>query len=285
MTTYEDYSQSPDGWNVSATLTLEDDGRFAYTEGWTDYTNASLYGEAEGTWRWGVADIVFRAEQVEGSMYFPRQLGQEKTATERGNALVFECGWTLRRSPERKVEIPACDTVTGPQSPMPPTPPRVPIAEVAQPTAEPTVTRTVKLPVTPPALTFADAPADAQFEPSTPSPELAARLRRWVDELPTEGMENWIGRLCKQNDAIPLHCTQLELWVLRTDGQVLYIDHESFGRRAEPENNREMAYAMLAAGAESHPELCELLPPDCGELRRRSAASVRPNERKKGNLR
>ncbi len=37
MKTYEDYGQSPDGWNVSATLKLEDDGRFSYEELWTDY--------------------------------------------------------------------------------------------------------------------------------------------------------------------------------------------------------------------------------------------------------
>ena len=44
MKTYEDYSSSPDGWNVSCTLELTDDGRFSYSEGWTDYTNASLSG-------------------------------------------------------------------------------------------------------------------------------------------------------------------------------------------------------------------------------------------------
>jgi hypothetical protein len=102
-------------------------------------------------------------------------------------------------------------------------------------------------------------PVFARFEPLTPSPELAARIRRWVDELPTEGMQNWAERLCKQNGSIPLHSTQIYLWALRPDGQVLSIDHESFARRAEPENDPVTAYAALAQGARTYPELSGLL--------------------------
>jgi hypothetical protein len=96
MKTYEDYSSSPDGWNVTATLELESDGRFSYSEGWTDYTNASLSGGAGGTWRRGEGVIFFRAERVYPPMYFPWVAGQELVATVRGDALEFPHGWTLR---------------------------------------------------------------------------------------------------------------------------------------------------------------------------------------------
>jgi hypothetical protein len=124
-----------------------------------------------------------------------------------------------------------------------------------------------KLPVAPTALTPLEESRFARFEPRAPTPALALRLRRWVDELPTEGMQNRIGRLCKSNDAIPLHCTQLDVWALRTDGQVLCIDHESAAGRAEPENMRRTAYAVLAKGAATRPELWELLPPDRAGIR------------------
>jgi hypothetical protein len=86
-------------------------------------------------------------------------------------------------------------------------------------------------------------------------------VRRWVEELPTEGM---INRLCKENDAIRLDCSEIYLWVLRTDGQVLCIDHESFAQRAEPEVDAEVAYGRIQVGAREHPELLELLPPEHG---------------------
>ncbi len=107
-------------------------------------------------------------------------------------------------------------------------------------------------------------PRGPRFVPRAPSPELAALLRRWVDELPPGGLGNYINRLCRENDAIPLDCTQIYLWVLRTDGQVLCIDHESFAQRAEPEVDAEVAYGKIKVGARTYPELSELLPPDRG---------------------
>ena len=227
MKEYVDYSQSPDGWSVSATLTLEDGGRFVYAEAWTDYTNASLYGGAEGRWRREGGAVVFQAESIEGSIYFPWKDGQELRAVEQGNALDFGGGWTLRE----------------PKSPAPPVKPQA--APKPPPAPKPSPPIAVS--------------AFPQSEPVALSPELYARIRRWIDELPTEGMQNWKERLCKENDALPLHCTQIYLWALRSDGHVLSIDHESFARRAEPENNALTAYAALAQGARKYPELTELL--------------------------
>ena len=330
MNTYEYYPQSPDGWNVTATLELRDGGQFGYSEGWTDYTNASLSGGARGTWRRSRAGIVFHAEWMEGPMYFPWEVGKSLTAVERDGALEFPQGWTLSPPSEYIVKTPVSNTSakaltlvldpwgirhvlapgesvrvvargrwwegypqvaydadeivfngrngswatvvpeptpqppTPPKPLKPPAPPRVPGVETAKPSDKPTVTSPVKPPVPPPTR----APAAPQFEPRTPSPELAALIRQWIDELLTEGMENWIGRLCKENDAIPLDCSRFDLWVLQPDGQILCIDHDSFARRAEPETNPEVAYGKLALGAETHPELWGLLPPERRRKRR-----------------
>jgi hypothetical protein len=238
MKQYVDYSQSPDGWNVSSMLELEDDGRFVYTEGWTDYTNASLYSGARGFWLRDGSLYIFQAESVEGLMYFPWKVGEELKAVGRERTLDFGQGWTLREPPEREVNIPLRSNAPSPKPPAA-TPPKT-------------------SPKTSPALK-PPPPASPQVEPLALSPELAARVRRWIEELPTEGTQNWAARLCKENDAIPLHCTQIYLWALSADGQVLSIDHESFARRAEPENKPSTAYAALAQGARKYPELAELL--------------------------
>ena len=297
MKTYEDYSQSPDGWNVSCTLELEDDGKFSYSEGQTDYTNASLSGGAGGTWRRGDGVIILLAERVYPPMYFPWAVGQELIAKLRDGALDFGGGWTLRPPTPRQeytIKTPLSNTGTGPlplvlepwgirhtlapgeraevvargrwwegkptvdtrddevafdgrngswatvvpepppptppPKPKPPAPPRVPAAGAAKPDAQPRVTP----PVWPPVV---ERPA-RPFEPRAPSPELAALLRRWVDELPTGGSGNMVDRLC--------------------------IDHESFAQRAEPGENADIAYGKLEPGLKEHPELLELLPPDRG---------------------
>src|ERR671927_139069 len=99
MRGYEKNSTSADGRNVTCTLELADDGRFSYSERRTDYTNASLSGGAAGTWLRGRGGIVFRAESVEGPMYFPWEAGRELLATVQGDALRFPNGWTLRPPP------------------------------------------------------------------------------------------------------------------------------------------------------------------------------------------
>ncbi len=303
MRIYKDYSQSPDGWNIASTLKLEDDGQFVYDETWTDYTNATIGGGAEGRWRGEGATMVFLAERVEGSMYHPWVAGQEMEAVERGDRLDFGRGYTLRSPPEREVVIPVHNTglkpltvvlepwgirhevapservrvvARGPWGPEGPeivhSPDEVVVhgwsgsraAVVPEPkqTMAPGVEagkQTVKPPVAPPAPAPVAATGYRRFEPRKPSPDLAARIRRWIEELPAEGMQHWIGRLCKEHDSIPLHCTEIYLWTLRTDGQVLCIDHESFARRAEPEINPVLAYAALAQGALAYPDLSDLL--------------------------
>jgi hypothetical protein len=98
MRVYEDHSQSPDGWNITATLTLEDDGRFRYDELWTDYTNVTLGGHALGHWRQGGSGLIFRTESADG-VASDWVAGQERTAVERDDCLDFGPGWTLRLQP------------------------------------------------------------------------------------------------------------------------------------------------------------------------------------------
>lgn len=315
MKTYEYYGSSPDGWNVSGTLELTGDERFSYSEGWTDYTNASLSGGAGGTWRREGDVIFFRAEEVYTPMYFPWAVGLELTATVRGDALEFAHGWTLsektiplkeipvrndsakpmplvlepwgvRRTlapgervrivtqgefwygqAEKRVEYGADEIVyrgwggtwatVVPESPTAPPAPPKPTAPPAKPPAPPAVESAPAVespqPLKPP------SHVPPRVNPFTLSPELAARLRGWIDELPTEGDGNRVRRLCKQHDALPLHGTQSLAWALRTDGQMLVIDHESFSQGVEPETDEAAAHDALVEGARQHPELSELL--------------------------
>src|ERR1044071_2677392 len=156
MKTYEGYSSSPDGWNVSSTLELEENGRFSYSEGWTDYTNASLSGGAGGTWRRGEGATVSPTEGVYSPIYFPGVQGQEVIAKLRDGALDFGRGWEL----------------------SPPTPPSATVTKSAKPVVKPAVRPPVKPPVTPP-----PNPPAPPFVPRAPSPELAALIRRWIEEL------------------------------------------------------------------------------------------------------
>ena len=95
MKTYEYYGSSPDGWNVSGTLKVEGNERFDYSEGWTDYTNASLSGGAPGTWRRDGNVLFFRVEKVYPPIYFPWAVWSQLSAVERGDELDFGNGWTL----------------------------------------------------------------------------------------------------------------------------------------------------------------------------------------------
>jgi hypothetical protein len=188
---------------------------------------------------WGIRHVVAPGEQVRVVARGP--WGSDGPEIVRGTDEFVFHGWSGSRA--AVVPVPELTRAAAP----------------ARATGAEAVRLTIKPPVAPRDPARLAERELAQFEPLTLSPELAVRIRRWVDDLPTEGMQNWIGRLSKENDAIPLHCTQIYLWALRTDGQVIAIDHESFAQRAEPENNPVMAYAALAQGARTYPELSELL--------------------------
>ena len=305
MKTYEYYGSSPDGWNVSGTLELEDDGQFGYSEGWTDYTNASLSGGAAGTWRREGNVLLFRVEKVYTPLYFPWASWSVLRAVERGDELDFGDGWTMSEPGEHVIRVlvhnrgerPLAvrlepwgrDQVLGPggrlhivgrgpyswlkhkvergddevvyhgwpgsraeveYEPKPPAPPK---PTPPPPTVKPPPAPEVELPPEPPPY------VPPRVNPFNIPPALAARLRGWIDEMDTEGFGNWVRRLSKQHDALPLHGTQFLMWALRTDGQVLVIDHESVSQSVEPETDDALAYAAVAQGASAHPELAELL--------------------------
>jgi hypothetical protein len=294
--TYEGYDSSPDGWNVSSTLELEEDGRFSYSEGRTDYTNASLSGGAGGTWRRDGNVLVFRAERVYPPIYFPWAVGRELRAVEQKDALDFGGGWTLREPGERVIKIPVCNEGDrplvvrlepwgisnvlepgerlrivgrgpwGPQrhevdyygwpgstvdvvyEPKPPAPPKATAPPVKPPPAPAVEPAPRPTPTLPPGL-----------NPFHVSPELAALIKRRIEELPTEGLGNWVRRLCKEHGALPLDATEYCVWALRTDGQVLLIDLDSVAHLVEPEENPLTAYGALRRGARQYPELAGLL--------------------------
>lgn|GEM_PF-1494836 len=315
MRIYEDNSGKVGEMNKESTLQLEDDGRFSYSEQWSDYAGSGGM-TIEGSWRREGNAIVLLPLRV------PWKIGgwvegQERKGIERGDTLDFGNGFTLRAPPDREEDIPVRNNGTKPltvvlepwgtrhtvapgervrvvargpggmggleiirgvdeivvygwsgsqvaivreqQQPKAAAPARLPGAEAAKPTAKP--------PVVPPAPAPADKRKYPRFVPRAPSSELAARIGRWVDELPAKGRPDWLVRLCQENSSIPLKCTQFYLWILRADGQVLCIDHDSGPRTAEPETDPRFAYAVLARGARDYPELGELLPPDLAGLR------------------
>jgi hypothetical protein len=308
MKLYEDNSQSPDGWNVTSTLELEDDGRFRFDETWTDYTSAAVGVTVEGSWRREDGAVVLRPLRVNGEIG-SWVVGQERKGGESGDTLDFGGSLTLRVAPEREQDVSVRNVrtkpltvVLEPQGTCHVVAPgewvrvvvrgpggagqlkvvrgaekvvvyswdgsRVEVvrereqpvaAATTRPTGAAVAEHTVKTLAALPGPARAAEPEYPRFEPLTPSPELAALIRRRVDELPTEGTQNWVGRLCKANDSIPLHSTEIYLWALRPDGQVLSIDHESFARRAELENDPVTAYAALAQGTRAYPELGVLL--------------------------
>lgn len=95
-----------------------------------------------------------------------------------------------------------------------------------------------------------------------PSPELAAAVRRRVDELRPNSLGDWPTRVCKEElNALPLHGNVVYLWALRPDGTILCMDHEAFNHPTEPETDPLIIYAVLAQGARIYPELQSWVPP------------------------
>ena len=100
MKLYEDYTQTLDSWNITSNLKLEDDGRFSYDETWADYTNATVGGIVEGSWRREGDAIILHPHSVEGTIG-RWVVGQERRAVERGDILDFGNGFKLHVPPER----------------------------------------------------------------------------------------------------------------------------------------------------------------------------------------
>jgi hypothetical protein len=312
LKTYEYYGSSPDGWNVSGTLKVEGNERFDYSEGQTDYTNASLSGGAVGTWRREGNVLLFRVEKVYTPVYFPWGGWSVLSAVERGDELDFGDGWTLSLKTIPIKEIPVRNDSAKPKTlvlepwgvrrtlepgerarivtqgefwygqrekvdygdeeivyhgwggtwatvvPEPPPPQPAPQPESSAAAAAPAAEPPIKPPVTVPA----PFPTGARFEKRLPSRELTTLLFKWVNELDPYDPVNSFHRTCRVYGAIPLGGNQSHMWALRTDGLVLRFERDTFAPPGVPEEDAEVAYGMIAAGAERCPELLELLPPD-----------------------
>jgi hypothetical protein len=110
---YEDNSQSPEGWNVTSTLELQDDGRFRFDETWTDYTGPGAGVTVEGGWRQEDGAVVLRPLRVNGEVG-DWVVGQERKGVESGDTLDFGGSLTLRVAPEREQDVAVRNTGTKP---------------------------------------------------------------------------------------------------------------------------------------------------------------------------
>jgi hypothetical protein len=97
---------------------------------------------------------------------------------------------------------------------------------------------------------------------AAPSPELASLIQRRIDEMPTEGLQYWVQRMCKESNALLLHVRgSLDAWALRPDGVVLCFDLDRVFARGEHETHPPNIYAALVQGIAVFPELAPLIPP------------------------
>jgi hypothetical protein len=93
------------------------------------------------------------------------------------------------------------------------------------------------------------------------APELARQIQQRIDALEVADFRRWPVRVCKETmNALPLDGNQIYIWALRPDGVVLCLDHESFSLPFEPETDPLKLYEVLRKGAQTYPELRELVP-------------------------
>lgn len=212
--------RSPDEWAATLTLKLEDDGTFFYDELWTCYVG-NAGGWADGRWWQSRGTIFLHTERVEGNTHLNLLAGRDRTAIEEGDILKFSEGLTYRLRKESNRNL---------------SPPEVAAL---------------------PAPIVSDGRKDA---PRKLSPELAARVRQWIGELPAGGFQNRIASLGKRFNMLPLHTNSIYMWALDLEGVVMWLDHEAFGNTAEQVTNPLTIYAALVHGSRRHRELAELIP-------------------------
>ncbi|MFL5383023.1 MAG: hypothetical protein ACJ8GN_10950 [Longimicrobiaceae bacterium] len=228
-------------WDVACTLELRDDGRFEYGEYWT-CSLAATGGDVRGSWSREGDAVILRPDWSEGATFLRLRIGEEIRAAEAGDTLDVGDGFRLRLRKEAAAE------------PAPP-PPREPVPMPAAPAAP----AAAAVPPSPPE-PARSGEAPHRPGPRRPTPELAARVRELIAQLPDGAADSGIVRLCRTNGILPLATTSIYLWGLRPDGVILCVDHESFARRAEVETDPVAAYAAMMQGVRRHPELQPLVP-------------------------
>lgn len=96
-----------------------------------------------------------------------------------------------------------------------------------------------------------------------PSAELSAFIQRKIDEIKAESLGEWIWRVCKEElNVLPIQSNLIYVWAIQPDGTVICLDHEAFGHPSETETDENVIYAAILNGADTYPELRELLPED-----------------------
>lgn len=103
--------------------------------------------------------------------------------------------------------------------------------------------------------------ARKEAAPGPPTPEQAAQIQGWIDELEVEHPGAYPARICKEEmNALPIHGDILYIWALRPDGVILSLDHEAFNLAREVETNPLIQFGAMVHGAEQYPELWRLIP-------------------------
>jgi HEAT repeat protein len=109
----------------------------------------------------------------------------------------------------------------------------------------------------------------AYDEPPRAWPENAGEtVQGLIDALDLQPEMGWPTRVCKNDlNALPLWGRGLDLWALRPDGRLLCLDLDSVRHETWDEDDPEVRFASLVHGAETYPELAELIPTPPKDLR------------------
>ncbi len=105
------------------------------------------------------------------------------------------------------------------------------------------------------AITAAHAPNTAR-PPGAPE-----RIQARINALNPTALGQWPIRVFKEDlNALPLHGNAIFVWALRTDGEIVRMDHEAFGHPSAREDDPLTRFAVVAQGALRYPELADVIP-------------------------
>ena len=112
-------------------------------------------------------------------------------------------------------------------------------------------------------IALTDIVINASLQTGEPWPEDAAgRIQRRIDELNPADFGQWPSRVCKEDlRALPIWGRGIDLWALRPTGEILVLDLDSVRHETWSEDDPLNRFAAMIHGAETYPELTDLIPP------------------------
>ena len=106
MRSYVDYSLWSNEFQIDATLTLDDDGRFLYSEDWHCY-GAGFLKSADGTWRQDGEMIFLHCDSSAEGIFLSWFAGGEKRAIDSKDSICIDGNFTMSLSEEKPAPKPA----------------------------------------------------------------------------------------------------------------------------------------------------------------------------------